>query len=90
MCWVGGWRLLPVKTLFRCFFFFFAYILVDAVGSTERDKDTDQLQHVLPTGTWLRFDFNDPHPVNNSNHLDLVCEELVLALQFMMTSTIFF
>ncbi|XXG78098.1 hypothetical protein AAC387_Pa08g2114 [Persea americana] len=31
-------------------------------ASTERDKDTDQLQHVLPTGTWLRFDFNDPHP----------------------------
>lgn len=75
---------------FYIFFVLLAYILVAMVGSTERDKDSDQLQHVLPTGTWLRFDFNDPHPVNNSNHLDLLCEEVVMLLQFMRTNTIIF
>lgn len=30
--------------------------------STMSDKGVDQLQHVLPKGIWLSFDFDDSHP----------------------------
>lgn len=30
--------------------------------STIPDRGSDQLQHVLPKGIWLRFDFDDSHP----------------------------
>ncbi|KAF5735631.1 neutral alpha-glucosidase C [Tripterygium wilfordii] len=31
-------------------------------ASTTPDKRIDELNHVLPQGIWLRFDFNDSHP----------------------------
>ncbi|XP_077234843.1 heteroglycan glucosidase 1 isoform X2 [Tasmannia lanceolata] len=31
-------------------------------SSTVPDKGLDQLQHLLPSGIWLRFDFGDAHP----------------------------
>ncbi|XP_050232019.1 uncharacterized protein LOC126680835 isoform X2 [Mercurialis annua] len=31
-------------------------------ASTNADQGTDKLQHALPKGIWLRFDFDDSHP----------------------------
>ncbi|XP_059663103.1 uncharacterized protein LOC132308859 isoform X2 [Cornus florida] len=31
-------------------------------ASTIRDQGLDQLQHILPKGIWLSFDFDDSHP----------------------------
>ncbi|CAK9179424.1 unnamed protein product [Ilex paraguariensis] len=41
-----------------------------------RDQELHQLQHTLPKGIWMSFDFDDLHPVFHPEHSDQILKSL--------------
>ena len=58
--------------------------------STMRGQGLDKLNYTFPKGIWLRFDFDDSHPVSITAHFSLLFESKYLPIINTLCSLFFF